>query len=104
MPVIRISFLRCKPEQYAEFRDLMRDSVTALGPAVKALPGLLHYHSGESEADASFTNVSFWTSMEAAKQMDTLEPMMKLVKEFIAKGGTPVRPIVNYTQEWEIVP
>ncbi len=104
MPVIRISFLRCRPEQYAEFRDMMRGSAATLGPAVKGLPGLIHYHSGENEAESSFTNVSFWTSIEAAKQMDTLQPMLNLVKEFVAKGGTPIRPIVNYTQHWEIVP
>ncbi len=104
MTVIRVGFMRCKPEQYAEFRDMMRDSVTVLEPAIKRLPGLIHFHSGEDEADSSFLNLSFWTSMEAAKQMDTLEPMVRLAKEFAAKGATPVRPIINYTQHWEIVP
>jgi hypothetical protein len=104
MTVIRVGFMRCKPEQYAEFRDRMQDSAAVLEPGIKRLPGLIHFYAGENEADCSLTNVSIWTTLEAARQMDTFEPMVRLAREFAADGATPVRPIITYTQQWEIVP
>ncbi len=104
MAVIRVAFIRCKPEQFAEFRAMMQDSLAVLEPGVRRLPGLLQFYAGESEADLSLTNVSIWTTMEAAKQLDSFEPMVNLAKQFAAKGATVVRPVVNYTQQREIVP
>jgi len=54
------------------------------------------------EKTSSLTNVSLWTSVEAAKQLDTFQPMLNLGKPFIAKGTTFERPIMNHTTLWQL--
>lgn len=46
--------------------------------------------------------ISHWTSVEAAKQLDTFQPMLDLGKPFIAKGATFERPIMNYGTPWQL--
>jgi hypothetical protein len=104
MTVVRVGFIRCKPELFGQIRQMMQDSLPVLEPGIKRLPGLIHFYAGENEADLSFTNVSIWTSMEAARQMDSFEPMLNLARQFTAAGATLIRPIINYAQQWEIVP
>ncbi len=57
---------------------------------------------GADEATSSLTNVSLWTSLEAAKQLDTFQPMLELAKPFAAKGATFERPIMNYATLWQL--
>jgi hypothetical protein len=74
-PVVRVSILRCPPERFAELR---------------------------LKATSSLTNVSLWTSLEAAKQLDTFQPMLDLAKPFSAKGATFEHPIMNYATLWQL--
>lgn len=53
-------------------------------------------YAGADEATSSLTNVSVWTSLEAAKQMDRFQPMLDLGKTFAEAGATFERPIMNY--------
>jgi hypothetical protein len=101
-PVVRVSILRCEPERFAELRQMMMDADPVLRPGIEAMPGLLGYYAGADEATSSLTNVSLWTGLDAAKQMDTFQPMLELGKAFAAKGATFERPIMNYATLWQL--
>lgn len=73
-----------------------------LRPGIEAMPGLLAFYFGADEAAASLSNVSLWSSLEAAKQLDTFQPMLDLAQPFIAKGATFERPIMNYATLWQL--
>lgn len=101
-PVVRVSILRCPPDRFAELRQMMADTDAVLRPGIEAMPGLIAFYVGEDEATHSLSNVSLWTSLQAAKQLDTYQPMLDLGKPFIEKGATFERPIMNYTTQWQI--
>ncbi|HEV2270240.1 MAG TPA: hypothetical protein VGR92_12325 [Steroidobacteraceae bacterium] len=73
-----------------------------LRPGIEAMPGLLAFYFAADEATSSLANVSLWTSLEAAKQLDTFQPMLDLGKPFIAKGATFERPIMNHATLWQL--
>lgn len=101
-PVVRVSILRCAPERFADIRQMAVEADPVLRPGIEAMPGLLAFYFGADEATSSLTNVSLWTSLEAAKQLDTFQPMLDLGKPFIAKGATFERPIMNYATLWQL--
>lgn len=101
-PVVRVSILRCPPERFAELEQMMIDADLVLRPGIETMPGLLAFYVGSDEATLSLSNVSLWTSLEAAKQLDTYQPMLELGKPFMAKGATFERPIMNYGTLWEV--
>lgn len=101
-PVVRVSILRCAPERFADVRQMAVEADRVLRPGVEAMPGLLAFYFGADEATSSLTNVSLWTSLEAAKQLDTFQPMLDLAKPFIEKGATFERPIMNYGTLWQV--
>jgi len=103
-PVVRVSILRCLPENFAELRQMSIDADAVLRPGIEAMPGLLAFYFGADEATSSLANVSLWTTLEAAKQLDTFQPMLDLGKPFIEKGATFERPIVNYATLWQLGP
>jgi len=75
-----------------------------LRPGIEALPGLLAFYAGADEATSSLTNVSMWTDLASAKQLDSFQPMLDLGKVFAAKGATFERPIMNYATLWQLAP
>jgi hypothetical protein len=101
-PVVRVSILRCAPERFAELRQMAIEADPVLRPGIEAMPGCLAFYFGADEATSSLANVSLWTSVEAAKQLDTFRPMLDLAKPFAAKGATFERPIMNYSTLWEL--
>ncbi|HEX5507901.1 MAG TPA: hypothetical protein VFX37_05295 [Pseudolabrys sp.] len=101
-PVVRVSVLRCKPEQFQEFKQMMAASLSVLDGGIKKTRGLIHYYAGEDEAVSSLTNVSIWETLADAKQMDTFKPMLDLGVEFARKGATFERPIMNYATLWQL--
>jgi len=104
LPTIRVSVIRCHPQQFAELKQMMADSIAVLEPGIRQMRGLIHFYAGEDEAVNSLTNVSVWRTLEDAKQLDTFQPMLDLGKVFVSKGATFERPIMNYTSQWEIAP
>lgn len=104
MTIIRVSILRCQPDQFVEFRRMMDESNAVLEAGIRQMRGLLHYYAGADEAVNSLTNVSIWRTLADAQQMDRFQPMLDLGKIFAAKGATFERPITNYASLWEIVP
>jgi hypothetical protein len=100
--VVRVSIIRCKEENFAGLRDMIISTQTRLAPGIAKMPGLLHFYVGADEATSSLTNVCLWSTLEIAKQLDSFQPMLDLGREFVAKGATFERPIMNYTTLWEL--
>jgi hypothetical protein len=98
--VVGVSILRCAPDRFSEMRQMMLNAEKVLRPGIDSMRGLLAY----DEATSSLTNVSVWTDLAAAKQMDTFQPMLDLGKEFAAKGAAFERPIMNYATLWQLRP
>ena len=103
-PVVRVSILRCPPERFAELRQMAIEADAVLRPGIEAMAGLLSFYFGTDEATSSLTNVSLWTSLDAAKQLHTFQPMLDLGKPFAAKDATFERPIMNYATLWQLGP
>jgi hypothetical protein len=104
MPTVRVSVIRCHPQQFAELKKMMAGAIAVLEPGIRQMRGLIHFYAGEDEAVNSLTNVSVWSTLEDAKQLDTFQPMLDLGRVFVSKGATFERPIMNYASLWEIAP
>jgi hypothetical protein len=101
-PVVRVSILRCAPENFAELRRMMIEADAVLRPGVEALPGLISFYAGADEATSSLMNVSTWETLDHAKQLDTFQPMLDAGKAFVQAGATFERPIMNYATLWQL--
>jgi len=100
--VVRVSIQRCKPENFTQLRGMMMAALAQLEPGLSRLPGFMHFYAGADEAASSLTNVSIWTSLENAKQLDSYQPMLDLGREFVAQGAVFERPVMNYETLWEL--
>ena len=100
-PIVRVSIIRCAPDKFAELRQMMIEVEKALRPGIERMPGLLSFYAGADETTSSLTNVSLWVDLNSAKQLDRYQPMLDSGKEFVAKGATFERPIMNYTTLWQ---
>jgi quinol monooxygenase YgiN len=100
-PVIRISKGRFAPGDCEKIRHLAQASAESLVPAIRQLRGLLYYHVGVDPRTSTFVNLSVWTDLEAAKQMDTL-PAMLAQRPVMESNGVEFDPIANYEPLWKI--
>lgn len=103
-PVIRASIIRCAPAQFLELRQMMLDADAVLRPGIEAMSGLLAFYVGADEATASLSNISLWSTLDEARQLDGFKPMLELGRAFVLKGATFERPIMNYTTLWQLKP
>jgi hypothetical protein len=101
-PVVRVSILRCKPDQFQKFEHMMAESARILLPGIRAMHGCRGYFAGSDQATSSLSNVSVWETLEDAKQMETFQPMLDLGKRFLDAGATFERPIMNYGTLWQL--
>lgn len=99
--VVRVSKGRFAPEKYDEVRRLIQESAKPLVPALKELAGLLYYHAGVDPETNTVVNVSVWSSLDAAKQMDSLAGMLAQ-RPILEKAGVQFDRIANYAQLWTI--
>jgi hypothetical protein len=74
-----------------------------LEPALRQLRGLLHYYVAVDEQASTMVNVSVWTGLAEAKQMDTLAAMLAQRAVF-EQLGVRFDPIRNYPTLWTITP
>ncbi|MCR6479454.1 hypothetical protein NU688_25070 [Variovorax sp. ZS18.2.2] len=102
LPVLRLSRGAFPAENYATVRDRLEQAQASLVPAIKALQGRLHFWAGADPASNTMVNISVWATLDDAKQMETLAPMLALASEFVAIGVQFERPITNYQSLWEI--
>jgi hypothetical protein len=101
-PVVRVSILRCKPEQFPEFERMMTEAGAVLLPGIRAMRGCRGYFAGSDPATSSFSNVSVWNTLDDAKQMEKFQAMLDLGKRFLDAGATFERPIMNYGTLWQL--
>jgi hypothetical protein len=102
LPVIRLSRASFDSLLFAEVHNRLDEARTTLVPAIKSLRGCLHFWAGVDAVSNTMINVSVWATLEDAKQMDTLAPMLALGTQFTKLGVKFERPIVNYGSLWEI--
>lgn len=100
--IVRISRGTFEPARYDEVAELLNASQAQLIPAITALPGNFSFYAGIDRTSNSMVNVSVWETIEHAKQMDSLAPMLALAGEFQKVGVQFERPIINYETIWTI--
>ena len=100
--IVRVSILRCAPNQFTKFQRMMAEAETVLAPGIRAMSGCRAYFAGADQATSSLTNVSLWNTIEDARQMDRFQPMLELGKRFATEGATFERPIMNYATLWQL--
>ena len=99
-PVVRVSILRCKPEDFARLNTMMVEAEPVLRPGIEAMDGFLAFFAGADEATNSMINVSLWRTQADAHQLDRYEPMLALGREFVAAGAQFERPVMNHDLLW----
>jgi hypothetical protein len=101
-PIVRVSILRCAPDQFAKFERMMAEAEAVLTPGIRKMNGCRAYFAGADQATSSLTNVSLWDTINDAQQMDRFKPMLELGKRFADEGATFERPIMNYATLWKL--
>ena len=100
--VVRVARASFDPSRFAEVDALGKKQAEYLIPAIKRLPGLIHWYTGVSP-EGSIAQVSVWDSDEHAAQMHRLKEMAVVARgEMEALGVTFLPPIVNYPITWTI--
>jgi hypothetical protein len=100
--VVRVSRWSFDPGLAAEADALTLKQADYLEPAIRRLPGLIHWYSGVSP-DGALAQVSVWDSVEHAKQMDHLKEMVITARqEMEALVGPWAGTITNYPIGWTI--
>ncbi|MGW4244312.1 hypothetical protein [Nocardia sp. NPDC004722] len=100
--VIHVARGSFDPSRFAEVDALATKQADYLVPAIKALPGLLHWFTAVSPV-GSIVNISIWDTDEHAKQMMTLTEMVDTARgEFKALDALTFAPIVDYPIDWTI--
>lgn len=102
MPVLRLSRGSFPAEKYTIVRDRLQSAQSSLVPAIKALRGCIHFWAGIDPVSNTMVNISVWATLDDAKQMESLAPMLALATEFAAMGVQFERPITNHESLWEI--
>ena len=102
-PVVRVSQGLFEPQQYDIVAARLREGMSILEPALRRLPGLVHYYASIDPVSNSMVNVSIWKSLEAAGRMNTLKEMLSQRDMFMALG-VKFQPIRNYSGLWSIDP
>jgi quinol monooxygenase YgiN len=102
-PVVRISQGFFAAGLLPEVQAKLDASRAALDPALRALPGLLHYYVAIDPVSSSIVNVSVWDSLEAAAQMNDL-PAMRAQRDVFVDLGVEFQPVRNYIGLWSVAP
>jgi hypothetical protein len=99
--VLRISRAAFDPDRFAEVDAMNEKTSEYLIPAIKRLPGLIHFYAGVSP-EGSAVQVSLWDSVEHATQLDHLSEMTVDARGEAEAAGVEFTPIVNYPVGWTI--
>jgi hypothetical protein len=99
--VVRVSRATFDPSRFAEVDAMNRKTSEYLIPAIKPLPGLLHFYAGVSP-EGSAVQVSVWDTEEHARQLDHLREMTVDARAEAEAAGVTFTPIVNYPVGWTI--
>ncbi len=99
--VVRVARGSFDPSRFAEVDAVNKKVSEYLIPAIKRLPGLIHWYAGVSP-EGSIVNVSVWDSDEHAAQMGRLKEMAVVARGEMEALGVMFIPIVNYPINWTI--
>ena len=99
--VVRVSRGDFDPSLFAAVDAVNKKVAEYLVPAIRRLPGLIHYHAGVS-SEGSIVHVSVWDSGEHAAQMGQLREMIVDMRGEMDALGVTFIPIVNYPLNWTI--
>ena len=97
--VVRISRASFDPVRLAEVDAASKKTSQYIIPAVRRLPGLLHFYSGISPK-GEMVQVSVWDTDEHAAQLDLLKEMVVDGRRDMEAVGVTFTPIVNYPIDW----
>jgi hypothetical protein len=99
--VVRVSRGSFDPGRFAEVDAVNKKVSEYLVPAIRRLPGLIHWYAGVSP-EGSIVNISVWDSDEHAAQMDRLKEMTVDARGEMVAVNVSFIPIVNFPVNWTI--
>ena len=99
--VVRASRATFDPSRFAEVDAMHTKTAEYLVPAVKQLPGLIHFYAGVSP-DGSALQVSIWDSEEHSAQLNHLKEMVVVARGEMEAVGVTFTPITTYSLSWTI--
>ncbi|HUA44851.1 MAG TPA: hypothetical protein VMA77_06470 [Solirubrobacteraceae bacterium] len=97
--VVRVSRATFDPSRFAEVDAMNKKTSEYLIPAIKRLPGLIHFYAGVSPG-GSAVQVSVWDTEEHAMQLDHLTEMTVDARGEAEAVGVAFTPIINYPVGW----
>ena len=92
--VVRVSRGSFDPGRFAEVDAASKKTSEYIIPAIRRLPGLLHFYAGVSKG--SIVQVSVWDTDEHAAQLDRLKEMVVDGRRDMEAVGVTFTPIFNY--------
>jgi hypothetical protein len=97
--VVRVSRASFDPGRFAEVDAMNTTTSEYLIPAIRRLPGLIHFYAGVSPG-GSAVQVSVWDSGEHAAQLDRLKEMTVDARGEAEAVGVTFTPVVTYPVHW----
>ena len=97
--VVRVSRASYDPSRFAEVDTASKKTSEYIIPAIRRLPGLLHFYAGISPK-GSIVQVSVWDTDEHAAQLDRLKEMVVDGRRDMEAVGVMFTPIFNYPIDW----
>src|SRR5437868_10207615 len=97
--VVRVSRAGHDPSRFLEVDAASRKTSEYIIPALRRLPGLLHFYAGVSPK-GSIVQVSIWDTDEHAAQLDHLKEMVVDGRRDMEAAGVTFTPIFNYPIDW----
>jgi hypothetical protein len=97
--VVRVSRASYDPSRFAEVDAASKKTSEYIIPAIRRLPGLLHFYAGVSPK-GSVVQVSVWDTDEHAAQLDRLKEMVIDGRRDMEAVGVTFTPIFNYPIDW----
>jgi len=97
--VVRVSRASFDPSRFAEVEAMSKKTAEYIIPALRRLPGLIHFYAGVSPK-GSVVQVSVWDTDEHASQLDRLKEMVVDGRRDMESVGVTFTPIVNYPIDW----
>src|SRR5579863_8697893 len=93
--VVRVSRASYDPSRFAEVEAASKKTAEYIIPALRRLPGLLHFYAGVSPK-GSIVQVSVWDTDEHATQLDRLKEMVVDGRRDMEAVGVTFTHIFNY--------
>jgi hypothetical protein len=100
--VVRVSRATFHPGRFAAVDAVNKKISEYLIPAIKRLPGFIHFYAGVSP-EGSAAHVSVWDTNEHGTPLDPLTEMTLDARGEAEAAGATFTPIVNYPVGWTML-